>query len=792
MLKLRKLVNFKYIAIAVVALLSISAVSPDLGSAATPADFGFYGEMDPEIAKALTGCSYRNGTGILSSVIPTFEKIFSTNVEKPTSIEDNFCFQECLFVDGKTPEECNEQFVENDIFPDTNAYKSDGSTAQGSTGLGGLIHVANLQIIEQRPASGVNFALDQVEKVIYADAVYAQAQPYFPGTGFQLLTPIQSFWGWAVTVSYSLMVLVVIFVAFAMLFRARLGGEQVVQIQNAIPSIILAMILIPLSYPISGLFIDAITLTTNTYHDFMFLGAGPGATSYNRGPEGDENLPDRTPYPWYEGRGLYADDRRLNIWEFRNNIGVTKIAEVFTNNCEEGDCYGSNNFLNNGIVQFIVSILDNFEGGVPMIIANVINLLFQLVAIVVSIRILIRLIKAFISLLVFPIISPFIMATVAIPGRGTKIVLDFIKQLAYAALVFIVTYIIFITVLVFTDPVFQAQVAGGGVTEYVPPILNSSLQRLGVESLASDAGGSIKLISIVFLFLGMGLFIGIPGFLDSLKKTLVPEGQIPIIGTMLQELGTSGTIARDWAVRKAPATAIGIGRRTASGLSVGTRFAGSFGGGKYGKSYGETATDARVKQAQDLRARQAQGGVGGLWAGARAQVVEGAARVTGAMYGKDVTGDLDKPMKFTLAFDLSSRIDVTRLQDKPDSIKRMIPEGVTSIARLRLVKADDSRDLNGTIAIKRKGTSFVIGEINEPGSSKAGIVLSVPGGTQVNEWVEVGTVASGKGTINIQLDTPAGFFVDGHDYTLQDEIEVRIGEAKASIKAGGISISPRS
>jgi hypothetical protein len=158
----------------------------------------------------------------------------------------------------------------------------------GVPGLGYYLSQATSTILNEKPASAVVFAQQQWDKLTTPTAVYAQeattdtsTQAYFPGTGWDLLTPIQSFWGWAVGVSYSFMIILIVVVAFAMMFRSKLGGSEVVKIQSAIPGIVMAMVLIPLSYPISGLFIDAITLGTNVIHDWAFSPSGPGYPVYH-------------------------------------------------------------------------------------------------------------------------------------------------------------------------------------------------------------------------------------------------------------------------------------------------------------------------------------------------------------------------------------------------------------------------------------------------------------------------------------------------------------------------------
>src|SRR5690606_18904813 len=149
---------------------------------------------------------------------------------------------------------------------------------------------------------------------VYAEDLGVAPAPYFPsGTGFQLLQPIQAFWGWSVNIVYGILILIIIGIAFAIIFRNNLGGSQVVTIQSAIPSIALAMILVPLSYAISGLFIDAITIGTNAVHAFLLGPGAPGNAVYeSRNVLLKGKCENQTSDDASCDRGLYADDDRVN------------------------------------------------------------------------------------------------------------------------------------------------------------------------------------------------------------------------------------------------------------------------------------------------------------------------------------------------------------------------------------------------------------------------------------------------------------------------------------------------
>lgn len=472
-------------------------------------------------------------------------------------------------------------------------------------GLGGFILNASYAMLEQRPASGVIFAMDQIDKAVSPEPVMAaDPQPYFPGTGFSLMTPIQSFWGWSVTISYSFMILIIVGVAFALMFRAQLDGTTVVQLQNAIPGIVAAMILIPLSYPISGLFIDAITLSTNVYHDFIFGPAGPGRDVYT-----DSLDQQGKNYNGQDTRGLYADDWRLNVFRFYEGVGINKlgdIAEVSICPAEATDTQICT-VANQGILGFVKGVLEFFFGSVSTVLGTVLNFLFSLVAIIVSIRIAKRLLIKLILLMFFPIAAPFIFATIAIPGQGTKNLIGFLKSMAAASLFFIATYIIFTTTLVLTNEAFYQNIPNVSTYEFRPPLLGD-LGAFVTGTVTGNVGDGLGASGFLFTIVGAFLFLSTPKILDTIDEKLeVPPDFIPkALKPYIEDIGYSA----DYGLRQAPATArvavdtLGGGAyRNTVGL-IGKRIGAQQEGGIFDETNAEKFVSARRKEIAALLAEK--------------------------------------------------------------------------------------------------------------------------------------------------------------------------------------------
>jgi hypothetical protein len=434
---------------------------------------------------------------------------------------DDTMYQACLDNDGELPEKLTSI--------DVNKYNKDSTK-------GFLHYMAGFTgtILEQRPASGVDYVSEKTYALAHPGRVLADEPGYYsPGTGYDLLKPIQAFWGWSVNLVYGVLVIIIIFVAFAIMFRNRIPGSASITLQNAIPSIAIAMILVPLSYAISGLFIDLITIGTNAGHEFV-LGAGsPGRTIYeNRDELGDDKRGTRIPNESADDRGLFADDKRVN-W-----FNMSSIADYSEEGEELGKSMGV--VIDNVILGAIFSILDIFgdagDGSNAAWFGTVINFFITLFMIYTGFKIFWHLLKKYLTLVVMPIFSPFIFATMAIPGNGTKNIILYAKTLGAAATSYIVTYVMFLFVLLFSSSVFQDMSVAIRAPSYVPPMLGITAI---LKSTVSGTGGDL-VTTLLFSLISLGIYFSIPNVLKSIDSAFGVKEALPaFLTTPWKELNES-------------------------------------------------------------------------------------------------------------------------------------------------------------------------------------------------------------------------------------------------------------
>jgi hypothetical protein len=120
----------------------------------------------------------------------------------------------------------------------------------------GLIGVVNSGIVAMYdpPASSVTYVADVLQNAKIIPQARAQ------GLGFASLDPILETWKNFRNVAYLFFVVIFLVIGFMIMFRAKIG-QAAITVQQAIPSIIVAMLAVTFSYAIAGFLIDLMYLS---------------------------------------------------------------------------------------------------------------------------------------------------------------------------------------------------------------------------------------------------------------------------------------------------------------------------------------------------------------------------------------------------------------------------------------------------------------------------------------------------------------------------------------------------
>jgi len=101
------------------------------------------------------------------------------------------------------------------------------------------------------PASGVYWALAGLENAGFIPKTYASE-----GMGFASLRPFMNIWKIFRDICYLILVIVLVSIGFMIIFRMKINPQTVISVENALPKIVLSMILITFSFAIAGFLID--------------------------------------------------------------------------------------------------------------------------------------------------------------------------------------------------------------------------------------------------------------------------------------------------------------------------------------------------------------------------------------------------------------------------------------------------------------------------------------------------------------------------------------------------------
>ena len=105
------------------------------------------------------------------------------------------------------------------------------------------------------PASGTYWVTDTLANAGFAPNAFAAE-----GVGFASIKPLMNLWKIFRDIAYLLIVLVLVSIGFMIMFRVKMNPQTVVSVENSLPKIVIALLLITFSFPIAGFLIDAMYL----------------------------------------------------------------------------------------------------------------------------------------------------------------------------------------------------------------------------------------------------------------------------------------------------------------------------------------------------------------------------------------------------------------------------------------------------------------------------------------------------------------------------------------------------
>lgn len=337
------------------------------------------------------------------------------------------------------------------------------------------------QVLTKPPVSSREYFADLGRNFGIVKPAYAQ------GIGFKGLSNLLPIWKATRNLSYILFVIVFLATGLAVMFRVKLDPKTVVTIQNAIPKLIIALILVTFSYAIVGLLID-----------FMYLIIYLGVLAL-AGPTGLDVIAEQAKYT------------SLGFFDAVGLIFGGGIEALFTS---------GTTIISGGVVAAILGVLGVLLAGtgIGAVVAALPLLIFAIVALFLIIKLFFSLLMCYINIILSVIIAPLQIMMGALPGSSMGFS-SWFKNLLANILVFPAVALFFLLGWLLTAKNYGP--------EWTPPVL-------GV------GGGSLTAL----LGLGMLLLVNkIPQMVKSAFKMAKPVEYGTAIGAAFGPAKTGATVA---------------------------------------------------------------------------------------------------------------------------------------------------------------------------------------------------------------------------------------------------------
>lgn len=343
------------------------------------------------------------------------------------------------------------------------------------------------------PVSGVEYMAHLGETVGLATPAYAQ------GIGFTSLQPVLPVWEAFRNIAYVLFVIVFVLIGLAIMFRVRLNPQTVIGIQNAIPRLVVALLLVTFSYAIAGFLYDLIFVSM-----YLLIAAFRAGGLINP-TDGGAGIVD-----WLltSGSVIHLGLAVLFI-SLGNIIGVIDHLLV------------GMLFPDVPVISFIL----NYTLG--PIVAFIISLLVGIVLLIVLLRLFWLLLSSYVQIVLAVIFAPFQLLLGALPAVETFGFSAWFRGLVSNIIVFPATYGLIILAHILMGPTVLGIPGGPGIS--VGNIFGLS-QDIGYGSsgagvLPPGLGAGSTTPAGAQALIGIGILLMLPGILNRMKEAI--RGRVP-------------------------------------------------------------------------------------------------------------------------------------------------------------------------------------------------------------------------------------------------------------------------
>ncbi|MFZ2025551.1 MAG: hypothetical protein WAV51_04700 [Microgenomates group bacterium] len=306
-------------------------------------------------------------------------------------------------------------------------------------------------------------------------------QAYAQGIGFSGLSPLLPIWKMFRNISYAILALVMVAIGFMVMFRKKIDPKTVVTVQNALPKVVVTLILITFSYAIVGLMIDLMYIVLYAALQLIVTSAPSGMFDADH-------------------VSVFTSSSFGAVW--KGMFGGFETFPIMINSIMPGEA--------SWITKLTLATI--FSGGVAGVLSILVALIMAIAFLFGVVRLFFMLLSAYIQIIVAVLIGPIQILLDAVPGgQGFS---GWIKNLLSNLVVFPITSVML------TLAYFLIKSAD---KTWTPPLLGSG------------SSGISSLIGLGFLFIIPNT---VKGLQEALKaKPMVNAGLGAIAGPMGSGVG---------------------------------------------------------------------------------------------------------------------------------------------------------------------------------------------------------------------------------------------------------------
>lgn len=430
------------------------------------------------------------------------------------------------------------------------------------------------QMYNNPPASGVQYVASIVrDGVGIVNPAYAQVT----GSGAAVINPVQKLWQVFRNIAYLAFIIVFIIVGLMIMFRRKLNPQTVIGIQQALPGLVVGLILVTFSFFIAGLFVDLAFLGSQLI-GIVFLsqiGNDPGAVGHVNELLNSENI------ITIFSRFIASKD----LFDAAGSVGNSAVSIIFQGTAGKflqgligalASCLNPvgigvitaagaiNPLAGVGVAGACLAVTGGATAAGGGFIVSVLVFVLLLIGLLQAmIRLLLKLIISYVSIILSTIFGPFLILWSAVPGQSKALELWW-KSLLANALVFPAVFGLFLLVASILDVGGAPWYLKGGVTGE----FNQALPLLG--------GTPVSFIKALLVY---GLLLAAPGIPDFVKDALGAKPSQVFSQALGRNLGTGAKAAGLFGSTVGAGTysAVGAGiEGGARGAKAGTGFWGGF------------------------------------------------------------------------------------------------------------------------------------------------------------------------------------------------------------------------